>query len=78
MVDIGGYNNKSISDAHDDNYLALPRTQKVSSSTSRRMGDKEQKSSKFLSFEDFKEYKRRCENPVQLLSPKHHFYGVAL
>jgi hypothetical protein len=42
------------------------------------MKDGERLTSPFLCFEDFKEYRRRCKEPMQNLKPTHQFYNMAV
>ena len=50
----------------------------VKSETYVRRGNQEERTSHHLTYEDFKEYRRRCANPEALLPRDHHFYNLAV
>ena len=50
----------------------------VRSETYVRRGNQEERTSSYLTYEDFKEYRRRCADPERLMPRDHHFYNMAV
>lgn len=72
-MDLRSYNQRSDSNPQ----VAIESAVGEKKSPLRRSKDQE-RSSNYLRFDDFKEYRRRCMNPYKEMSPDHHFYKTAV